>query len=461
MKVLFVTNGFPPRGRWGTEFYTWQLVGGLVARGVEVVILHPVRDDPDEGGRPRYTLERVTAGVPADGTPREVPVYLLHNQGDPGKAFRASYLDPEVRRSFESILEEERPDLVHFTYLLWGLSVDLPEAAKERGIPTVVTLTDYGLICHRGQMYDWRLERCEGPHPPEVCARCVREPSRWDGAPAEVLAKRLAVRALAAVGGAGRVVVTRDLAEREERVRRALEAVDHFVVPTEVFEQVFTGWGLPREKVTRLVYAFDATPYEVARTAPARPTPSSPLRFGFMGQFTPHKGLATLVEAVRLMQERLPESVEPWVVELYGRPAGGRHRRFADEVLTGDLGPRLKVEEPFEPAEAPAVLARLDAVVVPSEWDENAPLTVLQARAAGVPVIGSDMRGIAEVVEAPTWGLTFPTGNAGALADCMREVILGNLRRLPDPALPHGLAAHLDRIQDLHARLAASAPARP
>ena len=78
-----------------------------------------------------------------------------------------------------------------------------------------------------------------------------------------------------------------------------------------------------------------------------------------------------------------------------------------------------------------------------------------------MPVIGSDMRGIAEVVEAPTWGLTFPTGNAGALADCMREVILGNLRRLPDPALPHGLAAHLDRIQDLHARLAASAPARP
>lgn len=451
MKVLFVTNGFPPRGRWGTEFYTWQLVGGLVARGVDVVILHPMR----EGVRPRYDLERETAEVPVGpGSVREVPVYLLHNQGDASKAFRASYQDDRVREIFEGVLAEEQPDLVHFTYLLWGLSIDLPEAVAARGIPSVVTLTDYGLLCHRGQMYDWRLARCEGPHPPEVCARCVREPSRFDDKPAGVLARRLAVRGLAAIGGAGHVVVTADLAERERRVRAALEKVDHFIAPTRVFERIFAGWGIPQSKLSHLVYAFDDEPYQIARTAPARPTPSSPIRFGFMGQFTPHKGLATLVEAVRLMESRLPESVEPWSVHLYGNPAGGRHRLFADDVLSGDLGPRLRVEKPFEPAEAPQILARLDAVVVPSEWDENAPLTVLQARAAGVPVIGSDMEGIAEVVEAPKHGLVFPTGNPEALADCMREVILGNLRRLPNTGIPMTLAEHLDTVQSIHNRLA-------
>ena len=127
-------------------------------------------------------------------------------------------------------------------------------------------------------------------------------------------------------------------------------------------------------------------------------------------------------------------------------------------MLGGDLGPRLKVEEPFEPEEAPRILAGLDAVVVPSEWDENAPLTVLQARAAGVPVIGSDMEGISEVIEAPRFGLTYPMGDAGALADCMREVILGNLGRLLDPGLPVGLVEHLDRIQELHTGLLAEHP---
>jgi glycosyltransferase involved in cell wall biosynthesis len=445
LKVLFVTNGFPPRGRWGTEFYTWQLVGGLVARGVEVVILHPRRD----GSRSRYTLERVRAAVPpvdAEGEGPEVPVYLLHNAGDPAKSFEASYRDREVETIFGEVLDAEAPDLVHFTYLLWGLSVGLPAVAKARGIPSVVTLTDYGLLCHRGQMYDWRLARCEGPHPAEVCARCVREPSKYDDPWSTIQLRRALVRGAALLGGLGRVVVTADLARREAAVRESLEAVDHFIAPTAVFARHFQSWGIPTEKLTELVYSFDHHPYEVARAEPERPDPTSPIRFGFMGQFTPHKGLGTLVEATRIMQARLPESVEPWRVHLYGRPAGGRHRLFAGRILGGELGPRLVVEEPFEPHEAPQILARLNAVVVPSEWDENAPLTILQARAAGVPVIGSDMEGIEEVVDPPHHGLIFRADDAHALADVMREVILGRIGRLPQTHMPMELDAHLDAV---------------
>jgi glycosyltransferase involved in cell wall biosynthesis len=111
------------------------------------------------------------------------------------------------------------------------------------------------------------------------------------------------------------------------------------------------------------------------------------------------------------------------------------------------------VEEPFEPQDAPAILATLDAVIVPSEWDENAPLTILQARAAGVPVIGSDMEGVAEVIESPKYGLTFPVGDAVALADCMREVILGRLGRSPESAIPMTLEAHTDAIRGIYYKL--------
>jgi glycosyltransferase involved in cell wall biosynthesis len=450
LKVLFVTNGFPPRGRWGTEFYTWQLVGGLVAKGVEVSILHPLRD----GSKVRYALERVRAEVPsAPGDYREVPVYLLHNAGDPKKSFRSSYADPEVEAIFDEVLDAEKPDLVHFTYLLWGLSVNLPAVAKRRGVPSVVTLTDYGLLCHRGQMYNAALQACGGPHVPEICARCIRQPSKYDGPAAVVFLRRIAGEALAALGGVGRVAVASDLEKREAEVRAALESVDKFVAPTKLFERVFTKWGMSRDKLSHLIYSFDDRPYQVARTAPARPLPSSPIRFGFMGQFTPHKGLATLVEAVQLMQERLPESVEPWRVHLFGRAAGGRHKRFASQVLAGDLGPRIVVEQPFEPEDAPQVLASLDAVVIPSEWDENAPLTILQARAAGVPVIGSDMEGVAEVIEAPRYGVCFPTGDAAALADCMRDVILGRLKRSTESAMPMALDDHIDAVQAIYNEL--------
>ena len=110
MKVLYVSNGFPPRGQWGTEFYTRQLVVGLADKGVEPFVLHPERD----GTQPRYTVEREMAG--------DVPVALLHNLGDPKKSFRDSYENEDVERIFRDLIEELQPDVVHFTYLLWGLS---------------------------------------------------------------------------------------------------------------------------------------------------------------------------------------------------------------------------------------------------------------------------------------------------------------------------------------------------
>ena len=169
MRLLFVSNGYPPRGSFGTEFYTRELVTALVRRGHRVAVLHPMRD----GARPRYTLEEVEE----DG----VPVHLLWNAGDPGKRFAPSYEDAEVERRFAQLVDAWRPDRVHFTYLLWGLSVGLPRVARERGVPSVLTLTDYGLACHRGQLFSSALEPCGGPHPPEVCARCIRTPSQHDG----------------------------------------------------------------------------------------------------------------------------------------------------------------------------------------------------------------------------------------------------------------------------------------
>ncbi len=449
MKVLVVTNGFPPRGQWGTEFYTLQLVRGLRARGHDMAVLHA-----DRSGRlPRFTVERVDE----DG----MPVFLVHNPGDPKKSFEDSYRSPEVEQCFRQVVEDWKPDVVHFTYLLWGLSVRMPTICKELGVPSVLTLTDYGLLCHRGQMYDWRLTRCEGPHPAEVCARCVREPSTYDDNRLRVAAKRAAVRGLAAVGGMGRVVTAPDLLRREAVVRETLDSADHLIAPTRVLREAFERGGVPEAKLSTLVYAIDERPLEIARVAPK----NAGVRFGYLGQFTPHKGLGTLLEAVRILNGRLPESLETWDLRLYGAPSGGRHRRYADTIFSGDLGPRVKRCKPFPPTQAPQILAQLDAVIVPSEWDENAPLTILQARAAGVPVLVSDMAGIAEVVEEGVHGHLFPAGDAQALANLMGRAIVRGAPRIEETAPPVGLPEHIDRILEIYAGVRervpkASGPAR-
>ncbi|MEX1025186.1 MAG: glycosyltransferase [Planctomycetota bacterium] len=432
MKLLVVSNGFPPRGSFGTEFYTDQMVRGLIARGHEVRVLHPVRD----GSRPRYTLESVdVAGV---------PVRLLHNAGDPQKRFTPSFHDPEVERAFRAALDDWRPDCVHFTYLLWGLSIGLPGVARERGIPSVLTVTDHGLACHRGQFFDADLVHCHGPQPPAVCARCVRRPARFDHSAGEVALRRAAAELLAAFGGFGRVVVEADLARREAAVRAALECLTLIVAPTEVIAEPLLTLGLPRERVRVLPYAFDEAPYAAVRgSAP----PKLP-RFTFLGQFAPHKGLDVLVGAARELARVRPE---PWEVVLHGAPSVGRHARYAPRVLAGIDGARVRRGAAFAPGGAPEVLAASTALVVPSLWDENAPLAVLEARSAGVPVLASRVRGIAEVVAEGVTGFLFEPGDVAALAGLMGRALDGELTRLTAPGLKVSLAAHLEALESIHA----------
>ena len=433
MRVLVVCNGFPPSGQWGTEFYSHQLATGLAARGHEVEVLHPDRT----GDRERYALiSEVRYGI---------LVHELSNGGDPHKRFEDSYRNIEVERRFGELLEERGFDVVHFTHLLWGLSARLPEVAQTHGTRTVVTVTDFGMLCHRGQLVDWQQRECSGPTADERCARCVREPGAWDAAPLPRAWKRMGVRSLAALGGLGRVVTAADIAERRRTIAQCTRAVDHWIFPTAAMADACEQLDLPPDRTTQLVYGLDDLAFATDNTPRPR---DRALRFAYMSQYMPHKGLATLLEAVRMLSSRLPESVEPWTVDLYGNGSLARHRRYAQLYVDKGLPRRVTDHGPFEPLEAPAVLARTDVVLVPSQWRENAPLTILQARAAGRWVIASDVPGVREVIDDGRHGALVPPGDATALACAMGDAIAHRVRPASDPVLAH--ADHLERVEALY-----------
>jgi len=233
------------------------LAHGLVQRGHGVSVFYPVRGD----GRPRFELRREER--------RGLVVHELANGGDPRKLFRDSYRCPGVERAFAGLLAEEQPDVVHFLHLFWGLSVDLPRIAREGGARTVVTPTDLGLICHRGQLFDQSLGECSGPESARKCARCVREPGTWDLPPLHLGLRRLAVNAIARLGGAGRVVVARDLEARRESIARAARFVDHWIFPTRSLEGQLRRAGLPLGDSSQLAYGIDEALYR----APHVPAP--------------------------------------------------------------------------------------------------------------------------------------------------------------------------------------------
>lgn len=433
-RVLLVSNGIPPKGQWGTEFYTHQLACGLQARGRDVAVFLPIRDLEAT----RYSLRRTAR--------HGLDLFELVNCGDPQKSFEDSYQNDGVERAFAQVLEEFRPEVVHFNHLLWGLSVGLPRLAAEAGARVVNTVTDLGLLCHKGQFFDSKLSACGGPRSSSECARCVREPSSYDAEPAELLLRRAAVRGAAKLGGLGRIVVAKDIERRAEMVAEAVSYIDRWVFPTRALREEFQAHGLALEGSSVLPYGIDEELFKLPRV----PDEGRGFRFSFFGQFMPHKGLETLFKAVRMMESRLPESVSPWSLRCFGHGSLGRHHLYAGRAFELVRGSRRVTDSGcFPPLDAPRVMAETDVLVVPSIWMENAPLTVLQARAAGVPVIGSDVSGVREVLTPGVHGVLVPPGDEVALADAMRAAILaGPSRYAPDPVVSY--TEHLDKIETLY-----------
>ena len=394
MRIMYVVHGFPPRVHTGTESYTYHLARSLAAKN-DVSAFYLYRDK----GSPLYAVERKKMdGVECAGVNYDVMT-------DATK-FRDTYRNPHLNAIFEKCLEEFRPDVVHPTYLLAGLSIEFVELARQAGAKVVVTLTDFLPLCLRGQLLDYRGEVCTGPETDYKCSECVWMVKRMRKGLVESV--RLGLLHIGPVAYLARRIIARMISGRRRNIKEALKAADAIITPTLALQRQYLKWGLPREKMLHLGYGIDAKPF-----AGFARNPSDVIRFGFIGQALPHKGLHVLLRAAELLKDR-----EFQLVVYAGTDLPGS-REYIDGLkdLMSHRHVSWKGTFPFDRiAEA---YADFDVLVVPSLWYENSPLVVLYAQQSRTPLIVSDFGGLTEFVRDGETGLVFEPGNANALADAM------------------------------------------
>src|SRR6185436_15305485 len=122
-----------------------------------------------------------------------------------------------------------------------------------------------------------------------------------------------------------------------------------------------------------------------------------------------------------------------WTLDLVGNPDldpayGARLRLLAGSDA------RIRLRGPMPPDGQGPMWDSLDLLVVPSLWWENSPLTVLEAMAAGVPVVASRTGGVPEILPESA-GLLVPPGDVGALRTALQRAIDGLLLAGPLDAL--------------------------
>ncbi len=307
-------------------------------------------------------------------------VKLLHTSNDSIDSTMA-----RVRAAFNSIyslkgLAEMRniisafePDVVHIHNFFPSLSPAIFDACLEFGVPSVWTIHNFRIACANGLLFrDGRIcEDCLGRIPlPAVRHGCYRN-------------SRVGSAAVATMIG-------------YHKVRRTWHnKVTTFIALNDFAKGKLIESGLPEAKITvKPNFSPSAKePYAVN---------SSMNRNGalFVGRLSEEKGVSTLISAWSKLSI-------PLTIMGDGPERGALEKMAPSNVtFTGFSSPN----------DVSKAMAKTQALIVPSIWYENFPMTVVEAMSVGTPIIASELGALAHIIEDNVTGFHFSPGDANSLA---------------------------------------------
>jgi glycosyltransferase involved in cell wall biosynthesis len=437
MNIILPVHHFPPRYTAGAELYTLRLARWLQAHGHAVEVI---------------CIEAIDAGSThtAQATHDEyqgISVWRL--SFDLLRAPERRHWDYDnalVGAWFRAHLQTHRPDLAHFQagYLMGVAPLN---ATLDAGVPTVLTLHDYWYLCPRHTLLRGDGSLCELiPADPAACAWCMKLVSRryrladqFSFGFVGLVAQQLALNTERA-----------RFADRRVQLQAALTRPQAVIAPSQYLAQRFAAFVSP-ERLHISPYGLELTPFVNRQRVTMD---DAVLRIGFIGQIAPHKGVHLLIEAFR----QLRAANRQFELHIHGGleafPAYVRDLR-----AMSNEDARIQWHGRFDNARVAEILSRFSVSVVPSIWYENRPLAILEAQAAGIPVITARLGGMAELVRDEVDGLRFTAGDTADLARQLQHL-------LDDPALlprlragvtmPRSIDDEMQQLTHIYQRVLAS-----
>jgi glycosyltransferase involved in cell wall biosynthesis len=398
MRILLLTMQLGRTYGQGSERYAESLGSALAASGHEVGYL---------AGDPRGLEPPRPLGAPVDAERR----LYSHSARS---WFAVMGTAPGRVAAF---LRRERPDLVHVVNPA-HVGVGAMLAARRLGIPVVVTAMDFWWVCPRATLLRGGTQPCSGSPGWRDCARCIASDHPHPGLRALARRASLAPALVAAwtarcVRRGGSPVEAVRWMRRRRFLAKCLAGADQVIFPSPATRDAIlplVGHG----RWQLIPYGLEEQWFAAQPRERTRPRTPEELVLGFAGALQPHKGAHVLLAALRRLG---------WTGTRV-RVAGGSDDVAYQESLRRDTrGLRVEFTGALSRAGMQAFLGTLDALVVPSLWRENLPYVLLEAQAAGVPVLASRVPGMAAQVGDPA--RLFEPGSDADLARVLRRFLDG------------------------------------
>ena len=433
--IVHVPFCYFPDAAGGTEVHVRELAREQATRGDSVLILAPAdqaRSYVHEG----IPVERFTVSNQIDDL-RDLYGSARTNVGE-----------------FMAVLERLRPDVLHVHGIGRAIAPEALRRARQMQIRVVLTYHTPTATCVRGTLLLHGAHPCDGVLDAPRCTACTLT---GHGVPA--LLAQVAARAPALVGNAlrrtrmrGRLITglrTRELVSlRHAQTRELLAAADHIIAPAEWVVRLLHRLGVPTSRITLVRQGIART-----ATSPAKPTRADNIRLVYLGRFEPAKGIHLLVRALRAVPDAGIE------LHIYGVTQGDAHVQYRRD-LRHEIGrdTRVVLHDAIAPETVVSTIAQYDVLAAPSQQLETGPLVVLEGFAAGLPVVGSRLGGIAELIRDGENGLLVEPASVAEWA-----LTLGRLLHEPQllPRLrsgvrpPRTMSAVAEDVAQIYRRIAA------
>ncbi len=402
MKICFISNLYSPWVIGGAEIYVESIAKALSSRH-EVIIITSRSFNGIKSMKPEIYIQdkiKMYRFYPAN----VYHTYYAKHLTDVIKPIwhMIDIWNPHSYFVIRSILEKERPDIVH-THNLGGISPSALDAAKRCKIPVVHTIHDYSFICPRATLIHERSnDICSDPKP--IC------------------------------------MLYRELKKKTTDKMDAVTSPSKFVIDT--FEDA--GFFASSPLMISMPLGIDVIPKSKRKL-------KSTIDFLYIGQIVKHKGVDILIKAFKEMP-----------TENINLHIAGTGPHF-DEIKKIADDPRIILHGFISSEEKEELFSIADLCIVPSTWFENSPVVIYESIFRGVPVVGSRIGGIPELIKEGYNGQLFEPGNPAELRAILQHLIThpDELERLGQGALEsakdYSMQRHIDRLEDLYQSLLKSA----
>ena len=295
------------------------------------------------------------------------------------KAFMRPFGDSETVKKFTALLDAFKPDVLHMNNIHTQLSPVIAEIAHARGIRVVWTQHDYKLVCPAYTCF------CNG----KICEDCIGGDKR------PCTTKKCLKNSLLAS----------KIAEREANAwnRERLErCVDTYICPSRFMKSKMEQGGFDSSKLVAVHNFVDETKF-------AHGPVERECAYCYVGRLSGEKGAGTLLDiASRVDATLYVLGTGPLEAELRAKYASAKQIQFMGHC-------------DWETCKSVLLKSRFS--VVPSEWYENNPFSVIEPLCLGTPVLGANVGGIPELIEPGKTGELFRMGDAEDLEAKIRMML--------------------------------------